>query len=397
MDSNTISLSTLVVLPSFGAYQDRFRMFAALADRGVRTHLHLHNPGVFAEEPDVEVTMPATSDRRAKWRTLRQVTGRFAEQPGRLIVHDLFVPRAARFLRRRWTFARRPAVRNVLSFYSPNAVYLFEGRWRRSHGDAMTLGKTPGALSMALKRAAWEWGGVRLVDGITGNCDEIVAGAQRYYGLRDRQAAVIPTAVDTRFWCPVESADAAQPRPAGDFLFVGRLVKRKGLGTILEAMSALQATRPDFRLVAVGSADSETGRRWFDDMVADLGLGERVQYLGEVDRNRLRELYRKATALVLPSLHEGSPRTVKEAAACGCPVITSRIPGTTLIDPTGEFFRFCEPGDVESLTQCIDKLLGSCELRNRVGALGRQRMVETFSPAVVAQRTAAFYEQLHGI
>jgi len=194
------------------------------------------------------------------------------------------------------------------------------------------------------------------------------------------------------FWTPAEAP--ADPRRPPVLLFAGNPSRRKGFHHILEALQRLRRRYPDLTLNVAGHTQPDDDRDWYVDVVRRLGLENVVHLLGRLGREDLREQYRGATALVYPSIHEGSPRVVKEAAACGVAVVTARIPGTTVVDPAGDFFRYCPSDDPSDLAATVEELLLRPRLREHVSRVGRRRMVEGFSPHAIAGRTAEFYESL---
>lgn len=174
---------------------------------------------------------------------------------------------------------------------------------------------------------------------------------------------VVPLGVDTRRFCPGPSAEHP-----GYFLFVGRFRRYKGIPTLLEAWRGL----PDERLVMVGGGPLDGAVR-----KASIDSGARIDPVGEVSDERLVELYRGATALVLPSTERSEAfGTVQiEAMACGTPVISTRIrTGVPWVNEDGTSGITVPPGDAVSLRQAVSAMSDSV-LRDRLssGSLARAR------------------------
>jgi glycosyltransferase involved in cell wall biosynthesis len=264
-------------------------------------------------------------------------------------------------------------------------------------GVRVAAGDIPCYLRRYAAVTAWEWVSARLVDGVIAVSPDIVEDAVRYYRLADRCAAVIPSCVDVDFWSPGrEDAAAARAPDCPPFLlYVGNPSRRKGFHFVLEALVRLRRRMAALTVQIAGSRNPYDDGEWYVPWIRRLGLADHVQMLGVLDRPQLRDLYRRAALLLYPSIHEGSPRVVKEAAACGCPVVTCRIPGTEVIDPRGQFLRYCRREDAESLAAEAETVLRSPRLRESLCRIGRQRMVERFSPKTIARHTADFYERLY--
>ncbi len=102
---------------------------------------------------------------------------------------------------------------------------------------------------------------------------------------------------------------------------VGHLVERKGHHHVIRALAKL----PDTDLIIVGTGPE---RRSLEDLARQLGVEERVRFLGTIDQNRLRTVYNALDALVLASSREGWANVLLEAMACGTPVVASAVWGT---------------------------------------------------------------------
>lgn len=118
-------------------------------------------------------------------------------------------------------------------------------------------------------------------------------------------------------------------RNSDELLFVGRLVEKKGLEYLINAMPSILARRPDARLTIVGFGPDE-GR--MIELVKALGLQARVEFVGAVPQSRLPDFYRRAAVFVAPFVRarsgdqEGLGLVVAEAAGCGCPVVVGNVP-----------------------------------------------------------------------
>lgn len=150
--------------------------------------------------------------------------------------------------------------------------------------------------------------------------------AQRI-GLRPPKLAVLPMGVDLR---QRFVADAHADRDPDELLFVGRLVAKKGLTHLLDALPLVLARRPTARLTIAGFGPEESALR---EQAANLGLAERVCFLGAKPQTELPGLYRRAGVFVAPFIRdesgnqEGLPVVLMEAIGCGCPAIVGKVAG----------------------------------------------------------------------
>ena len=159
----------------------------------------------------------------------------------------------------------------------------------------------------------------------------------------------------------LQKDDGRQPY----FLYVGNHKPHKNFDRLLEAF-ALSQVRNDFLLMSTGSPTDRLRRR-----VEELGLRERVRFVGEVSDHELASLYRGATALVLVSLYEGFGLPLIEAMSCGTPVITSNV--ASMPEVAGNAAIQVDPLDVGAIAESLTKLASDSELRQRLRARGIER------------------------
>lgn len=181
------------------------------------------------------------------------------------------------------------------------------------------------------------------------------------------------------------------PPPAGPVLLeIGRLCDVKGQREAIAALALL--ARGDVTLLLAGE-DLESGgayRSALERQAADLGLGERVRFLGR--RDDVSALLAAAAALVLPSWIEGLPLVVLEAMAAGLPVVATSVGGTPEAVVDGETGLLVPPRDVPALAAAIDALVADPERARGMGEAGRRRARERFDASTAAQRILGFYE-----
>lgn len=172
------------------------------------------------------------------------------------------------------------------------------------------------------------------------------------------------------------------------FLFVGALIRRKGVAVLLEAWKKLGLRNAE--LVLVGAIHPEI------ESVLDEFKTDSVRIEGFT--KSVEENYRAAQVHVFPSECEGSAKVTYEAAACGLAQITTRESGDVVID--GVNGLIVPPNDVESLRTAMKKLADDPDLVARMGAAGRQRILENFTWDHFRQRLLeahrVAYQRVHG-
>jgi glycosyltransferase involved in cell wall biosynthesis len=179
------------------------------------------------------------------------------------------------------------------------------------------------------------------------------------------------------------SHPAVAPRRDGAFriLFVGRLVERKGVAQLIEAVRQLPPGL-GARLEVIGDGPE---RPRLEALVREGGLGERVALRGRVSALELRGAYEAADVLALPSIldsrsdTEGLGVVLLEAMSYGVPVIGSRVGGIPDIIVDGETGLLVPPGDATALAWTLERLATDAELRARLSSAGREHVRDHFS------------------
>lgn len=195
-------------------------------------------------------------------------------------------------------------------------------------------------------------------------------------GVRPDKITVVHHGLAQRF------RQAPAIRPAYDiigahnpyFLYVGTVQPRKNLTRLIEAFARFSAGLPRDEsapplLVIAGK------RGWLSEGIeqraAELGIADRVRFVGYVADEALPALYRDALAFVFPSLYEGFGMPVLEAMACGAPVLTSTT--SSLPEVAGDAALLADPHDIAALADGLARLHADEALRSDLRQRGRQR------------------------
>ncbi|MBX3739293.1 MAG: glycosyltransferase family 4 protein [Candidatus Didemnitutus sp.] len=180
---------------------------------------------------------------------------------------------------------------------------------------------------------------------------------------------------------PVPPASTPARTPSQTILAVGRLARQKGFDYLLPALACVAERFPDWRLRIIGEGGE---RARLEKQAAELGLRDRVDLPGL--RPEIGVEYAGAKIFVLPSRYEGFPNALVEAMAAGLPVVAAQCRGGIAeIIRDGQNGLLFPPGNVPVLAEALERLMGSADLRERLGGQA-SRVAETYSVArVMAQ------------
>jgi glycosyltransferase involved in cell wall biosynthesis len=189
------------------------------------------------------------------------------------------------------------------------------------------------------------------------------------------------------------------PNPSNERLravtlfFIGNVGAQKGIHDLIESAGALNRAGMRFELVLAGPFDSAAFGARLKQRVADLGLGKMVRFTGPVFGAQKDALFRAADIFVLPSYGEGIPLSMLEAMSYGLPVVATAVGGIPEVLVEQELGFLVKPGDVPALSSALQTLIGSGELRQTMGRLGRKRVEEFHSPARFLSELGAIYSE----
>ena len=183
---------------------------------------------------------------------------------------------------------------------------------------------------------------------------------QRFYGLDSSSIYVVPLACSDVFRQLGQSGEGLK-RPIREpfLLYVGNRKNYKNVNTLFQAYSAWPG-RKEISLVIVGEI-------WSDDeecQLAELGIQAYVHLFTDVSDDELCRLYNQAVAFVYPSFYEGFGIPLLEAMACGCPIISSRIPST--IEVAEDCPIYFDPDEPDELRNAFDVVLSEGRNSERV-------------------------------
>jgi len=207
-------------------------------------------------------------------------------------------------------------------------------------------------------------------------------------GVAPARMTVVPVGVDHTVFCPQPDVTVV---PGRLMVTSSSDVPMKGLVPLLEALSLLRADR-EVELVVVGKP--RAGGR-VDGAIERLGLRDAVRCVSGISDEELARCYAQSQVAIVPSLYEGFSLPAIEAMACGVPVVATTggaLP--EVVGRSGETGILVPPNDPPALARAIAALLDDPATRARLGAAGRDRVLNRFTWRVTAEGTAACYQAL---
>ncbi len=219
-------------------------------------------------------------------------------------------------------------------------------------------------------------------------------------GIPRERVALIHHGVDTERFRPAEPRERDALRrslglPRGVLaIFTGRLLRGKGLETLLEAFGAVAAARPDVHLVLVGSGEGQA-LSVEEELRADVRarrLEDRVVFAGRQDA--VEGHLRTADVFVFPSVFEALGISLVEAAASGLPAVASRTGGIVDVVEDGRSGLLVTPGRASELASALASLVNDASRREAMGDRAREVALARFDERDAALRYRALFRQV---
>jgi glycosyltransferase involved in cell wall biosynthesis len=184
----------------------------------------------------------------------------------------------------------------------------------------------------------------------------------------------------------------SKPPRNSDLLFVGNLISRKGLDTLILAMAAVQKSHRAAKLHIVGDGPQ---RNALTELARRLGLEEKIIFHGRLSLQNLISLYRNCRIFCHPSLSEGFCHVNLEAMACGRPVVSTRTVGSFMVADREDGFLVAIRDNC-SLAEKIMILLDDYELTLKMGIKARKKVEEKHDWSRISADYSRLYSELAG-
>jgi len=193
---------------------------------------------------------------------------------------------------------------------------------------------------------------------------------EQRYKLPSQKVKVIPNYVETDVFRPQKNKPGQKPR----LIFVGRLAEEKNLFSLFDAIAPM-----DLELLVIGEGPQRKGLE-----IRTGKMKAKTIFLGNLPNYELPAILNSCDLFVLPSLHEGQPKTLQEAMSCGLPVVGADVPGITDLIQDGENGLLCKT-DAASIRFVIERLISDHGLRERLGIAARSFVEKEFALGHVAE------------
>ncbi|MFH0853304.1 MAG: glycosyltransferase family 4 protein [bacterium] len=250
------------------------------------------------------------------------------------------------------------------------------GQWRDN------LGLLPGIIGEFAERKIlkYPWNKIIAVSTITRSklLDQ---------GVYEKTISVVPNGFD------FENLPQTQEKfEVPTIIYVGRLVKYKRVGDIIEAMAKLKKSLPKVRLIIIGTGPKKCQ---IEKQINDLGLQGYVQFRGFVEKyQEVLSLIARSQVLCLPSTVEGFGLVTIEAMAVGTPYVSSEIPPTVEVTQNGIGGILYPPGNISELTQALLSIMTDKKYSQQLGEAGKNFVEQRYNWHKIGEQLRRVYREI---
>jgi glycosyltransferase involved in cell wall biosynthesis len=262
----------------------------------------------------------------------------------------------------------------VLHLHGPLIMFAHTMGWPEFHSDFFKVGTHMEEMC------------VKLADAIFSSSDTSARWVAKYYDAEREKIPVIHTGVDTDAFRPM-GEKAKQPT----VVFVGKIVRNKGVNVLAEAVCRIAAELPGVKLRFIGKGEKEVVAE-LEAIAKRHGKPGVLEFAGFVHREQLPAELSKGYVFAAPSKYEGGPGFVYlEAMACGLPVIACEGSGAAEV-VVPDLNGYLVPADnADALVAALRPLLLNEELAARVGRDAREYVIENARSTECMKKMEAFY------
>jgi glycosyltransferase involved in cell wall biosynthesis len=206
------------------------------------------------------------------------------------------------------------------------------------------------------------------------------------YHVKEDRVSVTWLAADPQMANP-EPLDRLQIK-SNYLLYIGNAFPYKNISATIRALAEMGEPYSDLQLVVAGKRDTFSTQQ--EQLARELGLGERVSFVGFISDGEMVSLYRRAQAYINPSLSEGFGLQGLEAMSHDTPVVAARA--SCLPEVYAEAAEYFDPGDPRDQARAIERVLSDKSLAGTLRKAGHERLKQ-FSWRQMAEKTLAVYRE----
>jgi glycosyltransferase involved in cell wall biosynthesis len=179
-----------------------------------------------------------------------------------------------------------------------------------------------------------------------------------------------------------------------DIVFVGSIIKRKGVEELIEALAIILNKFPDSTLHLIGGHATPSYLSFLQEKCYELNIEKNVVFMGVKNALQIRNILLNSDVFVLPSHNENSPNSLAEAMVLGMPVVATQVGGIPSMVEHGVNGILCKSRNAHALAAAISGLFSDRGYMMELGNNSRQLAIQRHNPEQVAEKTISAYNTI---
>jgi D-inositol-3-phosphate glycosyltransferase len=255
-----------------------------------------------------------------------------------------------------------------------------------------------------VERLAIEEEAVRQASLIIAECPQDKEDLMKYYNAPEEKISIVPCGFSASEFYPMDKEAArrvlALPQDEHIILQLGRMVPRKGVDNVIEALAKIKVKSKPVRLVIVGGECDELTEEKCPEyarllnIARERGVADKIIFAGRKDRDRLKFYYAASDLFITTPWYEPFGITPLEAMACGTPVIGANVGGIKYSIKENETGLLVNPHNPIELAGAVTDLLNDPGRLDEMSTKAIDRVNEHFTWAKVAQQISVVYKAM---
>lgn len=238
-----------------------------------------------------------------------------------------------------------------------------------------------------------------LIEAILNSSDKVIVLSMQWklfflQILKDEKISIIQNGIDISKYNIFENKTKNTENTTIKILFLGNLVKRKGVYDILKSISMVVNKFQNIHFTFAGSEEQSGEIDKLKSECISKGIGEHVTFISNFSQEEKIKMLDEADIYLLPSYAEGLPISLLEAMAAGLPIISTPVGGIPEVITEEKNGYLINPGDHENLSNKINELIENPQLRRNMSINNLEKINQIYNWDTVANKITIEYDKL---
>jgi len=376
----------VIIFPSFKNYPERLKLYCKMSEYSYVKKMYIFTRELSNDNnyKNNNVVIKIINKKFRFYFGLKNIIKKEIKNEKNIIIVNHFI-NLVHFTKK---FKSKVNLKVFTKFYSPNLMIFF----KKNTDLKLILNQK----ILFIKRSFFDVYSGLCSDIIMGNTEDIKHVFDKFFNIFSvkKKLLTLSTPIDTYLFY---KKDITKETKNLKLLFVGNIIERKGIMDLLELVKRLKDNRINFKLKIIGNFIYPKFKNRIFDFIRSNDIFDYIEFTGFINKDKLVNFYNSSDLFIFSSYYEGSPRVVKEAMACGLPVVSYDIEGIKLIDEGKNIIQMVKLGDIKALHNKVIELVNNKEKLKNLSKKSEEHIKENFSINVIVDKEIKLYLSLLNI